>query len=147
MQAIFQPCLLKNINVECRFKMLLYPNGNQMFPEAHESQEKTFRRVQAALDWFPSLTHPGVALSWSYWLEQNCPFCYAGGKSVRGIRPHSLKSTSLCCQTGWVTGIKDLANDHRTAKITLDACTPLEKLTKELSEVAQTQRIISGVCM
>lgn len=41
----------------------------------------------------------------------------------------------------------DLANDHRTAKMTLDVCTPLEKLTQGLSDVAQTQRIKSGVCM
>lgn len=73
--------------------------------------------------------------------------CYAGGKSVRGVRPRSLKSTSLCCQTGRVAGIKDLANGHRTAKMTLDVCTPLEKLTQALSEVAQMQRIKSGVCM
>lgn len=66
---------------------------------------------------------------------------------MRGIRPHSLKITSLCCQTGRVTGIKDLANDHRRAKITLDVCTPLEKLTQELSEVVQMQSIKSGVCM
>lgn len=53
MQAILQPYFLKNINVECRFKMLLSPNENQMFPEAHEGQERTFCRIQAALDWFP----------------------------------------------------------------------------------------------
>lgn len=67
---------------------------------------------------------------------------------MRGIRPHCLKITSLRCQTGRVTGIKDLANDHRTAKITLDVCTPLEKLTQQLSEVAvHMQRVKSEMCM
>lgn len=150
MQAIFQPYFLKNINVECTFKMLLSPNGDQMFSEAHESQEKIFCRSQAALDCFPRpvWSHPPrccTVLILFTWAELH--FHVTQEENVWEESGHSLKSTSLCCQTGRVTGIKHLANDHRTAKITLDVCTPLEKLTQTPSEAAQTQRMKSGMYM
>lgn len=133
--------------------MLLCWNGKQVFPEAQESQEKAFCGAQDALDWFPRSvwSHPPrccTVLISVTWLE--LPFHFRQEKNLPEESGCPVwKALVWAARQGAVAlyQIKDLADDRRTAKTALHVCTPLEKPTQALSEVAQMQRVKSGVCI
>lgn len=132
--------------------MLLSQNVNQVFPEAHESQEKTFCGVLGCFRLVPKacLISPAQVLHWPdliYFSRAALSF-YAGANLWEESGRTVWKAPVWVARQGAVAPyqIKDLANDHRTAKRALGVCTWLEKLTQALSEVVQMQRIKSGVC-
>lgn len=109
---------------------VIIPKGKSGVSRSPWKPREDYLGVQGALDWFPRSVW-SLVLHWPdlIYLSTAALSFYAGANLWEELGHTVWKAPVWVARQGTVPRyqIKDLANDHRTAKGALDVCTPLEK--------------------